>query len=171
MILARFFGLTFLTFFLNELVRMSLYFGHEWYAFVTLPGTFLHEAAHYIFAWALDGDPGEFSIVPTYNLAGKMETMGHITFYPNSYNAALVGLAPLLLIPLGALFIAMAARSTNLLKIILWCFMAVCAWHSCRPSRADLDVHGFIGSYLYAAPVLVIAAWLTYKVTRYILKI
>jgi hypothetical protein len=171
MIQVRFMLLALATFYLNGLVWSTLQHGQGWYALVTLPGTFLHEAVHYLFALALDGNPGTFSIIPTWDAAGNMQSMGHITFYPNWYNSAIVGLSPVLLAPMAALFIALAARTLNPLKVAGWCFLAVCAWQSCTPSSADLDVHGFYGSYLFALPLLAFSAWATYRVTRYILKI
>lgn len=35
------------------------------YALVTLPGTFMHELAHYCAALVSDGHPSGFSIIPT----------------------------------------------------------------------------------------------------------
>ena len=77
------------------------------YAVVTLPGTFLHELAHYVAAATLNGHPGNFNLVPNGN------TLGSVTFRPNWYNAATVGLAPLLLAPLTVFFAAITARSNN----------------------------------------------------------
>lgn len=171
MILTRFAVMAVLTFFLNAWVWSVLYHGQMWYAWATMPGTFLHEGAHFLFAEMLDGNPPTFSIWPTWDANGNMDSMGHITFYPNYYNAAVVGLAPLLLAPMAAFFVALAARTLNPLKIIGWCYLAVCSWQSCRPSPADLDVHGFYGSYLYAAPLLVFVVYATYRVTRYTLKV
>ncbi len=171
MIQVRFILLAIATFYLNELVWSALQHGQGVYALVTLTGKFLHEPAHYLFALVLAGRPETFSIIPTWDSDGNMNSMGHITFYPNWYNAAIVGLAPVLLVPATALFIALAARTLNPLKVAGWCFLAVCSWQSCRPSSADLDVHGFYISYLFALPLLAFSAWATYRVTRYILKI
>ena len=131
-------------------------------AFFALPGTFLHEAAHYGFALLLDGSPGTFSILPTWS-GGQMNTLGHITFHPNWYNAATVGLAPLLVLP--ASIWLMVWGSTRSLKLNVVCiYAAACGFYSSTPSSADLNI-AFSQplSLLVAVPILLGSVYIWYR--------
>lgn len=171
MILIRFALYAALTFVVNAWVYQTLYHGQIMYAITTLPGTFLHESMHYIMAVFLNGSPPTFSVLPTFDMNGNMLTMGHITYHPNWYNAAIVGMAPLLLAPMTAFFVALAARTMNPLKVLGWCYLAACAWQSCRPSDADFDTNGYPGSWLFAVPFLLASFYVTYRVTRATLRV
>lgn len=98
------------------------------YALVTVPGTALHELAHYTAAALTNGNPSGFSLIP------QAGSLGRVYVQPNWYNAALIGLAPLLLAPLTFLTVALAARA-KLFGMLLMSYLAACSWAACVPSR------------------------------------
>ena len=134
------------------------------YSLVTLPGTFLHELAHYLTAAIMAGQPTGFNLIPSGN------TLGSVQFYPNWYNAASVGLAPFLLAPLTFLMAALAANSNNPLKMILFSYFAACAWVACTPSPQDFHIAMAPASWPTALVFLAISTFLTYKITRSLLR-
>ena len=124
------------------------------YWFVTLPGTFLHELAHYVMALLLNGQPSGFSILPTWE-NGSMASLGHVLSVPTWYNAAPVSLAPLLLFPLTLFFVWRAAYSTQATHTLAWLYFGVCAWSSCVPSSQDFSVAwSYPLSFLFAFVLL-----------------
>jgi hypothetical protein len=130
------------------------------YALVTLPGTFLHELMHYTMAGLLGGHPGNFSLIPSGN------TLGSVTFVPNWYNAASVGLAPLLLAPLTVFFAALSSRSNNPLKMVGGGYLAACSWVACTPSSQDFSVALVPTSWPLALSILWFTTWVIYRVVR-----
>lgn len=104
------------------------------YAVVTLPGTFLHELAHYLTAAVMDGNPGNFNLIPNSN------ALGSITFAPNAWNAASVALAPLLLAPLTVFFAALGAKLKDVTSTLLSTYFSSCAWMACTPSPQDFSI-------------------------------
>jgi hypothetical protein len=133
---------------------------------VTLPGTFFHEAAHWLAAFFLQGNPETFSIFPTFNSAGQMETMGHITSYDNWYNAATVGMAPFMLMPFTALCIVRAATTKNWVSPIMWCYFAACSWTSFIPSEQDFSVSMVPSSWPLAALIIGSFFYMTYRIVK-----
>lgn len=138
---------------------------------VTIPGTFLHESAHWIFAWALQGNPTSFSIIPTLQgdptifeilftkKGNAIQSLGHVMFYPNWYNAATVGLAPLLLGVLG-IYTTTLSSTRKLWKTIPLGYAAACCFASMWPSGADwsLSVAKPL-SFLLMLPILGAFTW------------
>jgi len=168
-ILARFAIICVLTFLLGH--SMTALFYSQWLAaIVTLPGTFLHEGAHYLVSALLDGRPEGFSVWPTFDANGNMDTLGHIYSHDNWYNDAAVGTAPLLLMPGTFALCALAARTLNPLKIALFSWFAACAWLSSTPSPQDLSIH-YPQSWFVAIPFLLVVTYLTYRWTRALLKV
>ena len=148
----------FLTLMFGQILPMALH-SQVLYAVITLPGTFLHEAAHYLAALWLQGNPTGFSIIPTWS-NGQMRTMGHVLFEPTNLNAATVGLAPYLLFFPACFFIALAARC-KIQWMVLWCYVAACGFASLTPSSQDWQIamsHPF--SFILAIPLFVIFAWI-----------
>ncbi len=133
---------------------------------VTMPGTFFHEAAHWLAAFCLDGNPQTFSIIPTFNSAGRMESMGHITSYDNWYNAATVSLAPLMLMPFTALCIVRAATTKSFLTPVWWCYLAACSWASFVPSSQDLSAAMVPSSWPLAALIIGSFFYLTFRIVK-----
>ena len=135
------------------------------YALVTLPGTFFHELAHFLTAAAMDGNPGNFNLIPSGN------TLGSVTFSPNLYNAAPVGLAPFLLAPFTAFAAALAARSNNPLKIVGGGYLAACSWVACTPSPQDFGIAASVPtSWPVAIFFLGAVTYVTYRVVRVMLR-
>jgi hypothetical protein len=110
------------------------------YALFNWPGTFLHEAAHYGTALLLQGHPETFSIFPTINSDWSIQTLGHVTFYPNSWNAATISLAPLFLFPLSFFFIWRASKHRKFSRVFFYLYLGACCWLSCWPSPADWKI-------------------------------
>jgi hypothetical protein len=136
------------------------------YSAVTLPGTFLHELAHYLTAAAMGGSPGNFSLLPSGN------TLGSVTFHPNWYNAASVALAPLLLAPMTAFFAAISARSNNPSQILLGGYFSACSWVACTPSPQDFSIAlSWPSSWPFAALFLGLTTYFVYRVVRVSLKV
>lgn len=130
------------------------------YALVALPGTFLHELAHYVTAGILEGNPGNFNLIPHDN------TLGSVTFSPNWYNAASVSLAPFLLAPFTVFFAAISARSSNPFKIVAGGYFAACSWSACVPSPEDFSIALVPTSWPLALCFLGFVTWVIYKVVR-----
>lgn len=132
------------------------------YTALAVPGTFLHEAAHYGFALLLQGNPGTFSILPSFS-GGEMESMGHITFTPNWWNAATVCMAPLLVLPASIWLMLVGARLPILLNIVC-VYTAACGFYSCIPSSADWNIAiSEPLSFLVAIPILLGSLWILWK--------
>ena len=131
-------------------------------AVLGLPGTFLHEVAHYGFALLLDGHPGTFSILPTWS-GGRMDTLGHVTFYPNWYNAATVGLAPFLVLPASIWLMVWGSRRSLLVNMAC-IYAAACGYYACTPSSADLSIaYSQPQSFLVAVPILLGSCYIWYR--------
>ena len=143
------------------------YFDGGWGGWaVTVPGVFLHEAAHYGFALLLDGSPGSFSIVPSFS-GGQMISYGHITFAPTHLNAATVALAPLLVAPASAWLVAISARVPLLLKpLTIW--MAAAGFYSATPSGQDLSIAlSYPLSFAPATVILTVSCYIWWRMIRY----
>jgi hypothetical protein len=136
------------------------------YWFVTLPGTIFHEGAHYLSALLLNGQPTTFSIFPTWE-NGSIATLGHVVSHPNWYNAAIVGLSPLLLLPLALFFAWLAATQMTVRKRILFLYFASCAWAACLPSPQDVSIAmSYPVSLLFAALLFVAVGGLSFHLLR-----
>lgn len=131
------------------------------YAFFALPGTLLHESAHYLVSLLLFGKPKTFSIFPK-----KGET-GYILGSVQSqnirwYNAFFISFAPLMLFG-----VAYALYKNYFLYIdysfanfLLYIYLLVVLIESAIPSWQDIRVGlGSIGSLIYIA---IIAAVVLY---------
>lgn len=112
------------------------FFDGAWIGWIiSVPGTFLHEAAHYGFALLLGGNPGTFSIFPSFS-GGQMVSYGHITFTPTWWNAATIALGPVLVAPASIWLMAVGSRLR-----LHW--NALCIWaastgfYSAQPSHQD----------------------------------
>ncbi|MCD5364578.1 hypothetical protein LQT98_23165, partial [Chromobacterium aquaticum] len=70
------------------------------YVALSLPGTVLHELCHFLVGWLLRARPSRFSVWPRRN--GRQLTLGQVGFSRLTWwNALPIGIAPLLLLPLG----------------------------------------------------------------------
>lgn len=114
------------------------------YAWITLPGTALHEAFHFLMAVLLNGHPSSISIIPTPlyiddDLIGIM--LGNVLYKPNSYNTVAVGLAPLLMLPAVVFFVhaCVKTKSKSLSLSMFYFYVIVCLFAGCEPSSIDID--------------------------------
>lgn len=146
------------------------YFDGAWLGWlVTVPGTFLHEAAHFGFALLLDGNPGTFSIIPSFS-GGQMASYGHITFSPNWWNAATVCLGPVLVAPASVWLMAVGSRlSLALNALCIWA--AASGFYSATPSPQDWSIAlGYPLSFIPAFFILCASLLVWWKLIKYELK-
>lgn len=139
------------------------YFDGSWLGWlVTVPGTFIHELAHYGFALLLGGNPGTFSIIPSFS-GGQMMSYGHITFSPSWWNAATVALAPVLVAPASVWLMAFGTRlSLPLNALCVWA--AAAGFYSAMPSSADFAIAlTYPGSWLPAIFILCVSLWIWWR--------
>lgn len=145
--------------------------GPFWQILVRLPGTFLHESAHFVVALLTGGRPAGFTIIPRRAADGaarQVWVLGSVTVTNPSVLAAFPsGLAPLLLLPAAWLLY----RSWFLWfppdlphTLLLYIAVVVCCGSS-LPSGRDLAVAFSrpLGVALYAG--LGTGAWLVWKGT------
>ena len=124
------------------------------YALLALPGTALHEAAHWLAAWLLGGQPQSLSLWPS-RLPGGGYMLGSVQFIPTVWNVAAISLAPLCLLGVAAGCIAQALRVVRWRLRLLWVYIASCAFSSCWPS--GLDWHNALHAPLSWPLALVLA--------------
>lgn len=137
---------------------------------VVLPGIFLHELMHWIMAYILLGNPDTFSVIPEFDNLGQMLSLGHVTASINWFNAASIGLAPLLLVPITLLCIIWAAKTRNIAMSIAWSYFAACAWASCVPSSQDFSIAlAVYTSWPLALLIIGSTFFVSYRIVRKVL--
>jgi len=122
-------------------------------AIVSLPGTWLHELAHWFVGLILGARPVSFSLWPKKD--GNSWVLGSVGFERlNIWNAAPVTLAPLLLFGLGwAAFEHLLAPAFQSGDYILWAGMGypvAASLYSGTPSSTDMRV-GALSICMYSA--------------------
>ena len=146
------------------------YFDGGWVGWlVTIPGTFLHELAHFGFALLLGAQPEEFSIIPSF-YDGAMVSYGHITFSPSWWNAATICLAPLLVAPASVWLVVVSARAPLVTKpLFIW--GAAAGFYSAAPSSVDWAVAvQFPLSFVPAFFILIFSCHIWWRLIRYELR-
>lgn len=127
------------------------------YVAALLPGTFLHEAAHWLSGFLLGAKPVKLTVMPRRTVAGRL-VYGQVEFTRlRWWNKVPVGLSPLLLMPLAVWLFSVACLAAPgawfsvVLMILVWqCLL------SCMPSFRDMT-HVVMGVVVIAvATVLVI---------------
>ena len=127
-----------------------------WLILCRLPGTALHELAHYLVALVTGGKPTGFTIIPRKCGSGDNWVLGSVTLRrPSAFSSLPTGLAPLLLLP----FAWIAFRNWFLwfprdLAHTIFLYAAVClCCCSSVPSAQDLRVafSSIAGVALYGA--------------------
>lgn len=114
---------------------------------------------HYLVAFLTGGQPDKFNLSPKKTADGGY-VLGYVTFIPAWYNAPIIGLAPLLLVPLG--FAAyLSGVDGGLVEKLGWGIAAGTCLNGSVPSRTDLSfiirypawllISGFAG-FLYFSP-------------------
>lgn len=148
------------------LVLVLIHLARRWvllYALLVWPGTFLHELSHWLVATLLGGRPTSLTIVPVRSERGwRLGSVG--IGQVRWFNALPIGIAPLLLAPLGVLALLQAER-VDASSWVHWglLYVAAGAAVSCLPSPTDWRVVASrpLGALLYAA----LAAAATYGLT------
>ena len=123
---------------------LRLFRGHiVIFGFLALPGVILHELAHWSIAFLTLGQPGFISLIPKRVNGGY--ALGRVPIHnPRWFNAGLIGLAPLLLIPL-AYFVLHFGLPSQLSWAGAWQMLAT-PWITaeclmeCLPSRMDMHI-------------------------------
>ena len=110
------------------------------YWLFTLPGTFVHELAHWLVAFLTGARPGFPSLVPHKRDEGGW-VLGSVTFRPGWLSGGLVSLAPVYLMPPLALWVYRELSAASGMAVqggggYLFAVLVL----SCWPSRADLGI-------------------------------
>ncbi len=131
------------------------------FALLVLPGTVLHELAHWAMALLCNGRPRAPSVVP--NFTGKRWTLGYVIVdHPTWYNRPLIALAPLLLLPLAYLGYRYEVRPLFWWEWRRWLILYVVAMTlaSALPSKEDLQMaQRQLFGLLLLGLVLALSAW------------
>jgi hypothetical protein len=94
------------------------------FAFIFIPGVFLHELSHFLVAKILGVETGKFSLIPQAQPNGKLR-LGYVETASGGFiRDALIGAAPLVT---GSLFIAYSAMY-QLCLLPLWDFVRLTEW-------------------------------------------
>ena len=118
-------------------------FRHNIVAFwlAALPGVILHEMSHWMMAFATFGRPGFPRFIP--KKMGSAYALGRVPIHnPRWFNGALIGLSPLLLMPLAYAVIVYGTPERfswlGSWRLILTPLIAAECLLECIPSRPDL---------------------------------
>lgn len=136
------------------------------YAMLALPGTTLHEGAHAVVSWMLDGQPQGFSLWPK-DMGDGRYMLGSVWSVMNWWNTASISLAPL---GLGA-FAAIGLFSCVMFKRWIWrlagAYVAACAVSSLWPSSIDWN-HALQAPMSWPLAILLGAIWyfVAWKILR-----
>lgn len=106
------------------------------FSLLAFPSTVLHELMHFIVALLTNGKPIAFNVIPRNN-DGSYE-LGHvISSNATWYNRGLIGLAPLLLIPMAWMLVHWMPSKHNLWVGILYAYTLGSMLYGSLPSSAD----------------------------------
>lgn len=130
------------------------------FTIVTLPATIFHELTHFIISLLTGGMPRGFSIIPKKNGDGSY-TMGSVTSYNVTWwNGFLIGLAPLLLIPLSYFYFKYYIIEITDYKILsIHLFILASMLEGSIPSSVDLKL-SLQKSYIVLWGVLIILGFI-----------
>lgn len=134
------------------------------YALLVLPGTLLHELAHWLVGALTGARPGTLRIVPVKSTDGRRWSLGAVGFRRIAwFNALPVAVAPLALAPvalvLGAMALTLPAGDWR-----HWAglYAATAVALSCLPSRSDWAIAFSrpLGTLAWLVLIAGIGAWL-----------
>lgn len=134
------FVLIFLVIFLSRL-KYKTYGSMFMTALVNIPGTFLHETAHFFVGFLLNARPTSFNLVP--KRSGDVYVTGNVGFRNlRFYNALPSAMAPLLLLPVGYWFDQWIFfnRELNLGNYIFYVLLQSIIIENALPSSTDFKV-------------------------------
>lgn len=105
------------------------------------PGTLLHELLHFVVGLILLGRPSGFSVVP--RRMGHGYALGSVRFANvRWYNGFLIGLAPLLLLPLALWLLAWRLQGVPPLQVqeLVWAYLLSTLIYASLPSWPDIKI-------------------------------
>lgn len=113
-------------------------FGIWPYCLITFPGTLAHELSHWILAKLFLARPRLPLLLPKRN--GDQWTMGSVEFVPKIWNVIPVGLAPLLLLPIGFWFILNVMHPATGVLYVAWGWVSGNMLFASIPSSQDWKI-------------------------------
>lgn len=119
---------------------------------LVLPATLLHEGSHWIVAWLSGARPARFRVWP--RREGRRIVLGEVAIANGSWlTRGLVGLAPLLLLPLAALGFLHAPPAATPAMQALQVYLLASLLYGALPSSSDLRLalRGLPGALLLLA--------------------
>jgi hypothetical protein len=134
------------------------------YVIFVLPGTVLHEGAHWLSGLLLGARPARFSVMPKFERDGIC--LGHVGFSRlRWWNALPVGLAPLILLPVGVALILHGGQERLLHPgMVARGYLAIQCLGGCCPSSTDLG-HAGHSALIYS--VLGLTLWFAGRVSGF----
>lgn len=112
----------------------------------TIFGTFCHELAHFSISFVTFGKPRNISIIPKREANGY--TLGYVESHNiNFLNKGLIGMAPLLLLPVGY-YVYISSFNDDLPLLCLKAFILSNLIYSSMPSSTDFRVAGLFQSLI-----------------------
>lgn len=133
---------------------------------LVLPATLLHEGSHWLVAWVSGARPSRFSVWP--RREGRRIVLGEVAIArPTWLTRGLVGLAPLLLLPIAAYVLLHLRAPTEPAMHALQVYLLASLVYGAIPSLSDLKlaVRGLPGALLLLAIVGAGGAWLWLRAT------
>lgn len=120
-------------------------------ALVSLPGTIVHEAMHWLVGKLLGARPESVSLFP--RREGNGWVLGSVGFARlNIFNAAFVAFAPLLMLPLAyasfMFWLVPCFQQENYGMWLVGGYFVACCLFSATPSSTDIKV-GFLSAAMY----------------------
>jgi hypothetical protein len=117
-------------------------------AFISFPGTVMHEALHGLMGLVLFAKPRSFSIFP--KRQGDTWVLGSVGFANlNIWNAAPVAFAPFLMLGIGWLlykhWVLPTFQIGNYLIWVVSGYVTACSLFSCMPSATDFEIGAWSG--------------------------
>lgn len=132
-------------------------------ALINIPGTFLHELAHFSVGFILNAQPTSFSLLP--KKSGNGYVTGSVSFrHIKFYNAFPAAMAPLLLLPLACWFDKYYFSTVHITiwNYLLYILLQTVLIENSIPSHADIKVafSSFIGTVCYFLLIIGVFAFL-----------
>jgi len=138
-------GIIFIILYIFHLFKGKVYL----FALISLPATLFHELMHFIVSLFTFGMPRKISIFPEKSDNGY--TLGYVESYNvRWYNGLLIGLAPLLLIPIDFYFFKLyLINETNIYYILVKGYIAATLLEGSIPSITDIKLAISKSFYLF----------------------
>jgi hypothetical protein len=124
------------------------------FALLVLPATLMHEGSHWLLGRLSGAQPVGFSVWPRRD--GRRIVLGEVTIRRgNWFNRGLVGLAPLLLLPLAWFAVLLAPSAVSLVEQGAHAYLLASLVYGAIPSLSDwkLALRGLPGALLLLGAV------------------